>query len=325
MTTAPNTTQETVFSLLRRRDLRASAGQWASLAVLTAIAWLGATSFIGRYRRNQVAQLIETLIPGESAFPVMLGAAAVLAALGFALRRTRFAGAATIVAGFLAGHLLYELLYPHAGLRIRIPLRSLADGFHFAGARLLWALCVAAVMLPLWYLTFGRSAGEPQRLTLGWGDWSVAARDFSAKQPPQRYSRSLARGYLLFVLILFVVMQLNVAFRPMRSGALLALLVPLLVSAIANASAEELVFRGIIQPTFLRLGGIAAGLWMQGALFGLMHWGTSVGVLAALPVSLAIGLGSVAWGKAALETGGLGWVIVAHALIDVAVMAAFFV
>ncbi len=325
MNTAPNTTQDTVFGLLRRADLRASTGQWISLALLTAIAWLGATSFIGRYRRNQVAQLIETLVPGEGAFPVMLGAAIVLAALGLLLRRKRFAGAATLVAGFLAGHALYDLLYPHAGLRITIPLTTLADGFHFAGARLLWAVCVAAVMLPLWYLTFGRSPGTPQRLTLGWGDWSVAARDFSAKQPPQPYARSLVRGYLLFVLILFVLMQLNVAFRPLRSGALLALLVPILVSAVANASAEELIFRGIIQPTFIRLGGIAAGLWMQGALFGLMHWGTSVGVLAALPVSLAIGLGSVTWGKAALETGGLGWVIFAHALIDVAVMAAFFV
>jgi len=323
--TTPSTTQDTVFGLLRRRDLRASNGQWASLAVLTVLAWLGATSFIGRYRRNQVARLIEALVPGESAFPVMLAAASVLAALGFALRRRRFAGAATIVAGFLAGHLLYEVLYPHAGLRITIPLTSLADGVHFAGARLLWAVCVAAVMLPLWYLTFGRSPGEPRRLTLGWGDWSVAARDFGAKQPPQPYARSLRRGYLGFVLVLLVLMQLNVAFRPLRSGALLALFLPLLVSAVANASAEELIFRGIIQPTFIRLGGIAAGLWMQGALFGLMHWGTSVGVLAALPVSLAIGLGSVTWGKAALETGGLGWVIVAHALIDVAIMAAFFV
>lgn len=325
MSAAPNTTQDTVFRLLRRADLRASSEQWISLALLTAIAWLGATSFIGRYRRNQVAQLIEALVPGESAFAVMLGAAVVLAAIGLVLRRTRFASAATLVAGLLAGHLLYELLYPHAGLRIRIPLTTLADGFHFAGARLLWAVCVAAVMLPLWFLTFARSPGEPQRLALGWGHWSVAARDFSAKQPPQPYSRSIVRGYLLFVLILFVLVQLNVAFRPLRSGALIALLVPLLVSAVANASAEELVFRGIIQPTFIRLGGIAAGLWMQGALFGLMHWGTSVGVLAALPVSLAIGLGSVVWGKAALETGGLGWVVVAHALVDIAVMAAFFV
>ena len=63
----------------------------------------------------------------------------------------------------------------------------------------------------------------------------------------------------------------------------------------------------------------------EGAVFGLMHWGLSVGVLAALPTSLLIGLGSVAWGKYALDTRGLSWVIVAHALIDVAVMSAYFV
>jgi hypothetical protein len=36
-------------------------------------------------------------------------------------------------------------------------------------------------------------------------------------------------------------------------------------------------------------------------------------------------LDSVVWGKAAFETRGLGWVFVAHAMIDVAVMAAYFV
>ena len=63
----------------------------------------------------------------------------------------------------------------------------------------------------------------------------------------------------------------------------------------------------------------------DGHLFGLIHWGLSVGVLAALPVSLLIGLGAVAWGKAVYETRGLSWPIAAHFLIDVAVMAAYFV
>ncbi len=325
MTTPPVTTHDTVFSLLKRPELRASVAQWATLALLTVVAWLGGTAFIGRFRRNQVAELIELLVPGSRAFPVMLATAAILAALGFVFRRVRFAAAATIVAGFLAGHALYERLYPLLGLRIAIPLTTLADGFYFAAARVLWALAVAATTIPLWYITFRRQAGEPQRLALGWGDWSVAAREFSAKREPERYARMLFTGYLAFVLILFVLMQFNVAFRPLRSGALLALFPAVLASAAANAAAEELIFRGVIQPTFIRVGGVAAGLWAQGALFGLMHWGTSVGVLAALPVSLGIGLGSVMWGKAALETHGLGWVFVAHALVDIAVMAAFFV
>jgi membrane protease YdiL (CAAX protease family) len=64
---------------------------------------------------------------------------------------------------------------------------------------------------------------------------------------------------------------------------------------------------------------------MQGLLFGIVHWGLSVGVLAALPTSLLIGLGSVIWGKAAYETRGLSWPIAAHFMIDGAIMSAYFV
>ncbi|MGQ0643135.1 MAG: CPBP family intramembrane glutamic endopeptidase, partial [Gemmatimonadaceae bacterium] len=143
--------------------------------------------------------------------------------------------------------------------------------------------------------------------------------------PPQRYTRILLGGYTLVVVVLLVLGQASVGFRPIRTGALFTLFPGILILAAANSTAEELVFRGVLQPAFIGVGGIAAGLWAQGALFGLVHWGTSVGALAALPVSLGIGLGSVMWGKSVLETGGLGWVIVAHALIDVAVMSSYFV
>lgn len=324
MSANPNTTGETVFSLLRRPDLRASRLQWIELAVLTLVAWLGATGFLGRYRRSEVARAIEVVVPGD-AFTVMLGAAGALAALGAVLRRTKFASGAAIVAGFLAGNLLYAKLYELSGLRFPIPLTQFSDALHFSGARLLWATAILLTTLPIWFVTFGRQREENPRLTFRWGDWSVAARDFSAKQPPQRYDRMLISGYLLVMVVLFLLLQAGIGFRPLRSGLLFALLPGILVSAAANSISEELVFRGVFQPAFMRIGGIVAGLWAQGAFFGLVHWGTSVGVLAALPVSLGIGLGSVMWGKATLETGGLGWVIVAHAMIDVAVMAAYFV
>jgi membrane protease YdiL (CAAX protease family) len=98
-----------------------------------------------------------------------------------------------------------------------------------------------------------------------------------------------------------------------------------LIAAAANATAEEIIYRGFFQPAFIRYGGAAAGLWVQGLFFGVIHWGLGVGVLAALPVSLAIGIGSIVWGKAAYETRGLAWTIVAHFLIDVVIMAAYFV
>jgi membrane protease YdiL (CAAX protease family) len=120
-------------------------------------------------------------------------------------------------------------------------------------------------------------------------------------------------------------MQANVGFAPLRHGTLWPLLPAVLLAAATNAVAEELIFRGMVQPAFIRAGGIAAGLWMQGLLFGLMHWGMSVGILAALPVSLLIGFGSIVWGKIAVDTRGLGFVVIAHAMVDIGLMSAFFV
>jgi membrane protease YdiL (CAAX protease family) len=324
MTAIPNTAEDTVFTLLQRSDLRASRQQWLELSVLTLVAWLGTTAFFGRYRPSEVARAIEAAIPGD-AFSVILVVAVALVALGAVVRRTKFASGAAIVAAFLAGNLLYEQLYVLSGLRFPIPLTQFSDALHFSAARLLWAVAALATTLPVWFATFGRQRNELASLTFRWGDWSVAARDFSSKQPPQRYGRMLLGGYLVVMLLLFLLMQASIGFRPIRSGLVIALLPGILVCAVANSLSEELLFRGVFQPAFMRVGGIAAGLWAQGAFFGLVHWGTSVGVLAALPVSLGIGLGSVMWGKATLETGGLGWVIVAHAMIDVAVMAAYFV
>lgn len=115
------------------------------------------------------------------------------------------------------------------------------------------------------------------------------------------------------------------ALKPLRSGALWALLPAILLAAVANALVEEVIYRGVLPPAFVQAAGIARGLWIQGLMFGMLHWGMSVGVFAALPASLLIGIGSVYWGKAVLETRGLSWVILAHAMVDVAIMSAYFV
>lgn len=98
-----------------------------------------------------------------------------------------------------------------------------------------------------------------------------------------------------------------------------------MLAAFVNSFIEELVYRGVLQPTFVLAAGIARGLWIQGFMFGMLHWGLSVGVVAALPTSILIGVGSVFWGKSVLETRGLSWVIVAHAMTDIAIMCAYFV
>lgn len=317
--------EETIFSLFKRADLRPrSAAVWWWMVALVLIGWLGAVAFIGRLRPNEVASLLSALAPGQYLFVGSM-AAAFLFSIGARLAGARaLAGTALVVAGFLFGHQLNAWLHPWLPGRYTLPLQSTADGLQFATARLAYAATVIGPMLLAWWIGFGRDRGGWPGLCLRWGNFSAAGRDVSVKKPPAPWGRELVRGYGIFCLILFVLMQANVGFGPVRTGLLWGLLPAVVLAATGNALAEELIFRGVMQPAFIRAGGVAAGLWLQGLLFGVMHWGLSVGVLSALPVSLLIGFGSVLWGKAALDTRGLGWVVIAHAMIDVAIMSAFF-
>lgn len=317
--------EATVFQLAALPTARPiDRWRWWWLAVLVALGWLGSAGFLAAYRVTDVSRLLTTLIPGRTLFFATVILSAVVVAVARWRGEPRLAGAAAMIVAFLAGHLLYEVVYPVVGGRLSVPFPTPASAWGFALGRLAWGGSVAVVCLLAWRLTFARQPGAPA-LALGHGDWSVRGRDFSRRDAPQSWGRRLGTGYLGFMVVLFIAMQANVALVPLRSGVLLTFLPAILLAAVANALAEELVFRGMLQPAFIRFGGVAAGLWMQGLLFGLMHWHNSVGMLAALPVSLLLGLGSVVWGKAAYETRGLTWVIVAHALVDVTVMAAFFV
>jgi membrane protease YdiL (CAAX protease family) len=318
--------EETIFSLFRRADLRPrSTAVWWWMTALVLLGWLGAVAYIGRLRPNEVASLLSALAPGDNVF---VGAITgiVLLAIGARVAGARpLAGASLVVAAFLFGHQLNAWLHPWLPGEYVLPLESTADGLRFATARLAYAATVTGPMLLAWWIGFGREPGGRPGLCLRWGDFGAAGRDVSAKKPPAPWGRELVRGYAVFCLILFVAMQANAGFGPVRTGVLWGLLPAVVFAALGNALAEELIFRGVMQPAFIRAGGVAAGLWLQGLFFGLMHWGLSVGVLSALPVSLLIGCGSVLWGKAALDTRGLGWVVIAHAMVDVAIMGAFFV
>ena len=57
----------------------------------------------------------------------------------------------------------------------------------------------------------------------------------------------------------------------MTEGRLLALWWAVLAAALVNAAVEEIVYRGFLQPAFVRLGGIGPGLWTTGMMFGLLH------------------------------------------------------
>jgi membrane protease YdiL (CAAX protease family) len=85
-----------------------------------------------------------------------------------------------------------------------------------------------------------------------------------------------------------------------------------LLSALAGAG-EELVFRGVLQPYLVGRLGLAPGLLLTSALFGLLHPITRTYVV--LAAGLGLYLGVLAW-----ASGNLLPAIVAHALYDFVVL-----
>lgn len=319
--TPQETREHSIFTMLGVE--RAGLVRWVMLIVLAALAWLGGVAALGPYRPTQVSRMVAEIAPLASIYWSSVGAALAIGLLAATARQWSLAWAAVTVGGYLLGFELSGFLYRTFPPEVDIPLTGEASALQFALARLWFAGPIAIVLLVVW-LAFARQtgAGAPE---FGFGNWLVQSRDVSVREKPQTWLAKLFGGYLLFVVILLVLIQLPIGFAPIVSGSLWPLLTAVLIAALANAAAEEVVYRGFIQPAFIRYGGAGAGLWVQGLFFGVIHWGLSVGVLAALPVSLMIGFGSIVWGKAAYETRGLGWTIVAHFLIDVVIMAAYFV
>jgi membrane protease YdiL (CAAX protease family) len=319
-TLTPEQTAELSIFQLPSAD-RTRATDWLLLCVLTAAAIIGAMAFLGPFRPTPISRALAEIVPLQLAYFGAVGVAVLAFLSGLALRDRGAAYAGAMTAAFLAGFLVYGHLHQLFRPQFDIPFRSMADAEGFALFRLLFGLGLAAPMLLVWLIFSGRV----HSWFLGIENWGLRSRGFSAKETPGPVWRDMMGGYLIFVVIFAIVMQAGVGFAPMTGGVLFSLLGAILLASIVNATVEEVVFRGLIQPSFISAGGVAAGLWITGLLFGLMHWGLTVGVLAALPVSLALGFGSVIWGKVTYETRGLGWAIVAHVLVDVAIMAAFFV
>lgn len=254
-------------------------------------------------------------LPGAAVFAVCcttLGARAL-----FDWRRRRgLALLALMLASYLLGNLLSGVLHqwidPRALLADRV-----APGF--IASRLLYAFAVALPMLLVWrWLLRGNDCH------LGFGDWRATGR-LGRNDRQRSWGRLLLLFVLLVALPLFLLMQAMVDFGPLRSGRLPALALPLLFMALSNAFAEELLFRGLLQGAATPVLGIARGLWAVGILFGLHHLGASFDPIASLPGALAIGVGSVLFGKSVVETRGLGWAVCAHAAVNVALFSAYYV
>lgn len=297
--------------------------RWLVLGALALFGWLGAIAALGRARPSGVSRLLDAWFGLGTVFWTSATAIALVLAI-MSIRRDR-AGAyvsATVLA-FVFGQPIYaagaQLLWEPAGGRV--PLEDLGDAWPFAVARLRWCASFLVPMIVVWLL-----AGRPvMRLELGLGDWRAKARDFSSGSVSVSWRRVVFGGYVVAMLVLFVIFQASVGFAPLLSGALWPLVPAILVAALANATAEELVFRGMLQRALIGYGGVGAGLWIQGLVFGLVHWGASIGLVGSLPIALATGFVSVYWGRAAYETRGLALPIAAHCMADVVLFSAYFV
>lgn len=322
MTEALLTREETrelsIWGVLGKR--RIAAWRWLAAIALAAVAWLGGLAAVSPFRPNQVWEIVSILGAPGPVYLACLATAGSATAIALLLRQTPLAALAAAVTAYLSAFWLSRFFYVAYRPSVDFPFTDIGDGLGFAVMRLWW-LIPAFAALGAAALIF---RGEP-RPQLGFGDWSVRARDTSAKERPLAYWRKLLIGFTIVSLILAIVFQAPLRFEPITSGKLWALMPAILIAAFVNATAEEVVYRGFMQPAFMRVLGVGGGMWMAGLFFGLVHWGISVGLLAALPVSLLIGLGAVIWGKAAYETKGLAWPIAAHFMIDVAIMSAYFV
>lgn len=293
---------------------------WPGIASLMLLAWLGFTGVSGVH----LGGAWRAPVLGVPR-PVLFAAASlILAITALVLRRRRALGGGhpglALLAAVLAAYLLGNLI--SGGLhRLLAPASLFASSWAgFIASRLLYTSAVAAPMLILLWL--GRQPLRPFSPAGGLSAWSRRTR-LGRNDRPRSWTRTLGFFAVAVVLPLFILLQAGNGFTLLPR--LPALLLPLLLMALSNAVAEELLFRGLIQSAAVRAGGMAFGIWAVAMLFGLHHWGASFAAVGSLPVSLLIGAGSALFGRSVVETGSLAWAVCAHALVDLALFSRYYV
>lgn len=103
---------------------------------------------------------------------------------------------------------------------------------------------------------------------------------------------------------------------PVRTGSLLAL-VPALLFAVANATMEEVAYRGALLRWIMRWRGPLFALVVQAAAFGLAHGVGGAFTGSPLPVMAATAATGLALGALSLRTGSLLLPIALHAALDI--------
>lgn len=285
--------------------------------LLMLVTWLGFTGISGAHLGNAWPSAFG-FIPGPLLYGLSLVVLLAVAALLWS-RRPALARLSLMLGAYLLGNLLsglaHQWLEPGRGVA---SLNATASGFIFS--RLTYVVSTA---LPMW-LVYRLAFSDRSFFHLGIGRWSPLTRVGRTDRPRPWFV--MLGGFALFVALpIFIFMQYQVDFGPWHSGRLLVLAIPLLLMALANAFAEEFLFRGLMQGASVNALGAAWGIWMVGLLFGLHHYNASFETLASLPAALLLGVGSVLFAKSVIETRGLAWAVCAHAMINIGLFSAYYV
>lgn len=253
---------------------------------------------------------------------IALGLLAIVAVAVFGVisRVVALQAFAFMLLGYLLGVVISRYAYQAIEPRGGIPLRSYSDMLLALWERnfLLWP---AAPMLVVYLVFLKGFDSSPLRF----GSWRVQPRDVERGEKGISWvaQMGLFMGFVVFPLAVF--MQSTVGFAPVTSGTMFVFMIPVAVLALFNAFTEELLFRGFIQSSFTIYLGSTAGIVAQGVFFAFHHWGASPNLIAGLPTAIILcGLG-IYWGHSVRATGGLGWAICAHALVDMTYFSAHFV
>jgi len=182
---------------------------------------------------------------------------------------------------------------------------------------------------------FALFASLPARLRRAWGS-SEPWRQLGVRAPAPAVVRALLRGLMKAVLLLgLVAAGLAVAGQLSWMPRLTApLVLNALLLGLGVGFAEELLFRGWLMGELSLLLGKQRALWLQAAVFSLVHTRFNLpplqllGLLAGLLLlGLALGLqrradGGLLWGAIGLH-GGLvgGWFLLGQGLVEVSATA----
>lgn len=203
-----------------------------------------------------------------------------------------------------------------------------ATRLHSWGDSVVWVLhrsffLAGAIPVLLVYLWL-RPAGS-RHSAVRVGDMAVSTRIVrpTAKRRSWRWHLGLWLAFPIMPALLVFHGQLD--FQLLTSGRFLFFVIPVAAMALFNAISEELMFRGLMLAVIADGAGIGAAIWIQAALFGLLHFGSSPAPLGALTALIAAGFIGLYFGKSVAETGGLGWAVLAHALADFTFFSAQFV